>query len=364
MKRRLILLFGVAVLLAWSIAPAAAGVPEALDWLRARQGADGGFAGDSGSASSAPATVEAVFAIVSGGQDPAAWARDGNTPLSFLESQVDEALKTPGDTAKLILAALAAGRDPRQFGGTDLVASLEATQDDSHIYGGTEAGNVFAQSLAILALQASRRPVSGPAVEWLVSVQLDDGSWSWNADTTPGSGDSNSTALAAQALQAAGGQEAAVASALEYLRSLQNDDGGFPYQKPSDFGTDTDANSTAYVIQALIATGHDPNGEDWAVNGATPVEALAALQQDSGAFVWQAAVPGENYLATAQAIPALAGKAFLDISGSRDTGQVPAPAQLPASGGVGLATVVRRAILTGLGLALAATGLAVRRRFS
>ncbi len=366
MMKRLFLLLSVTTLILWSVAPAMAGTPEALDWLRAHQSADGGFAGDFDSASSVSATAEAVFAIVAGGEDPAAWAQDGNTPVTFLESQAASALALPGDSAKLILAAVAAGRNPRNFGGVDLVASLEAALDDSGLYGGAETGNVFGQSLAILALKATGRPIPASAVDWLVGVQLDDGSWSWNGDTTPGSGDSNSTALAVQALVAAGEQDAAVNKAVEYLRGIQNEDGGFPYQKPSDFGSDTDANSTAYVIQALIATGNDPAGDDWAVGGNTPVDALAGLQLESGAFAWQAAVPGDNFLATVQAVPALAGKAFLDVTGSMDVGEATAPAELPATGGV-FPEGTYRLLAWGLaltlsGLALSGAGLAWRRR--
>lgn len=354
--RRLILLLSTAALVLSSAAPAMAGSLEALDWLRAHQSADGGFAGDFDSASGLGATMEAVFAIVAGGEDPATWSQGGNTPISFLESQADSALATPGDTAKLILAAVAAGRDPRDFGGVDLASSLDAKLDDNGLYGGAKTGNVVSQSLAILALKAAGRPIPASAVAWLVGVQLEDGSWSWNGDTTPGSGDSNSTALALQALVAADEQDAVVNKALEYLHGIQNEDGGFPYQKPSDFGSDTDANSTAYVIQALIATGNDPASSDWTVGGNTPLTALAALQLESGAFAWQVAVPDENFLASAQAIPALEGKAFLDVPGAVNGGESIAPDQLPATGGVSPEGTYRLPVW---GLALVVTGLAL-----
>jgi hypothetical protein len=356
--RRLILLLSTAALVLWSVAPAMAGSPEVLDWLRAHQSADGGFAGDSDSASGLGATTEAVFAIVAGGEDPATWSQGGNTPISFLESRASNALSTPGDTAKLILAALAAGRDPRDLGGIDLVSSLEARLDDSGLYGGAEAGNVVSQSLAILALKAAGRPIPASAVDWLVAVQLADRSWSWSGDTTPGSGDSNSTALAIQALVAADGQDAAVNKAMEYLHGIQNEDGGFPYQKPSNFGSDTDANSTAYVIQALIATGNDPASSDWTVGGNTPLAALAALQLKSGAFAWQAAVPSENFLASVQAVPALEGKAFLDLTGAMNVGEPTAPAQLPATGGFSPEGAYHLSVW---GLALVIIGLALNK---
>ncbi|NTV78693.1 MAG: prolyl oligopeptidase family serine peptidase, partial [Clostridiales bacterium] len=43
---------------------------------------------------------------------------------------------------------------------------------------------------------------------------------------------------------------------LAYLEATQNADGGWPYQNPSDYGTDSDANSTALIIETLIGT-HD-----------------------------------------------------------------------------------------------------------
>jgi hypothetical protein len=356
--KRLIWLFCLLTLIMWNVAPASAGAPEALTWLRAHQNADGGFSGDSGSASDPSATVEAIFAAVAGGQDPAAWTQGGNTPISFLESKANSALAKPGDNAKLILAVVAAKRNPRSFGGADLVASLEAKLDPSGAYGGAKAGTVFEQALAILALKATRRPIPAPAVDWLAGLQLDDGSWSWNGDTTPGSGDSNSTALAIQALGAAGGHTAAVSKAVSYLHGIQNKDGGFPYQKPSAMGSDTDANSTAYAIQAIVAAGGNPAGADWTVDGNTPLSALGAFQLPSGAFTWQIATPADNFLATTQAVPALAGKAILDVTGSLDVGEAAPPASLPATGGVWPGW----GLLLAAGLALGAAGLALRRQ--
>ena len=348
--KRLIWLVCVFTLIVWSVVPALAGAPEAVAWLRARQNPDGGFAGDSGSASDSSATIEAIFAGVAGGENPAGWARDGNTPITFLEGRANSALAKPGDNAKLILAVVAARRNPRAFGGVDLVASLETK------LGGAKAGTIFEQSLAILALKATRRPIPAPAVDWLASLQLGDGSWSWNGDTAPGSGDSNTTALAIQALVAAGGRAAAVNKALGYLHGIQNKDGGFPYQKPSVQGTDTDANSTAYAIQAIIAAGGNPAGADWTVEGNTPLSTLAAHQLKSGAFTWQTAAPADNFLATTQAVPALAGKAILDVTGSLDVGEATPPAKLPVTGGIWSGW----GLILAAGLALGGAGLALR----
>ncbi|MFQ5578683.1 MAG: prenyltransferase/squalene oxidase repeat-containing protein, partial [Anaerolineae bacterium] len=306
--------------------PAMADTPAALDWLRQKQAPDGGFAGDFDEASSVGATVEAVFAIVAAGQDPAAWTQGQNTPLTFLQTDAP-GITLPGDLAKTVLAAVAAGANPRDFGGVDLIAALEATFDaGSGLYGGLEGGSVFGQSLAVLALHATRQPIPAQAVEWLAGTQIEDGSWSWNGDTTPGAGDTNSAAIAVQALLAAGYSGPAIDNALAYFDARQNEDGGFPYQKPSDFGTDTDANSTAYVAQALLAAGRDASAA---------LAALQTLQNPNGAFRWQAALEADNFLATTQAVAALSGNSFIGVTGTMDAGTapVPAPAHLPQSGG-------------------------------
>jgi hypothetical protein len=143
---------------------------------------------------------------------------------------------------------------------------------------------------------------------------------------------------------------------------VQNGDGGFPYQNPSDYGTDTDANSTAIVLQALLAA--DESLDDWSPEDHSPLDALTALHDSaSGAFLWQAAVPEPNVLATAQAIPALEGYAFVDlprVEAAAPPGTVTASGDvtLPESGGMALLPVG----LIGLGVAALGAGLALRRR--
>ena len=119
---------------------------------------------------------------------------------------------------------------------------------------------------------------------------------------------------------------------------MQNADGGFPYQKPSAWGTESDANSTAVVLQALMAL-NEPLG-NWTSSGTDPLGALLALvDSGSGAYVWQAAVPYANMLATAQAVQATEGMTLvsLNVVGASRPPQAAAVATasplLPESGG-------------------------------
>jgi LPXTG-motif cell wall-anchored protein len=198
-------------------------------------------------------------------------------------------------------------------------------------------------------------------VEAIRAAQQDDGSWSWDGSAAT-AGDTNSTAFALQALAAAGeptdGQ--AFTRALDYFGRIQNEDGGWPYQDPSDFGTDTDANSTAVTIQALIALGRDPAGSRWTQAGAnTPTMALEALQNASGAFAWQAAIPDDNLLATVQALPALAAKAFPIATMDVGEAQTSAPTTTPQTGGQGVNLALP---LLAAGVLLAIGGLVLSRR--
>ncbi len=315
-----------------------------LAWVAAQQQPDGSFPGFGPGS-----TADAVFAICAVDGDPNGFLREGNSPISYLGQHAAEVAASAGSAAKTILAAVCAGKDPRAFGGVDLLAALDKSYDPASGHYGTDlAGHAF----AMLALASVGRPIPDPAVRWLKQAQTPEGGWSWSGDPAPGGADTNSTALAIQALIAAGvpAGEAAIQNALAYLHTQQNDDGGFPYQKPSPWGTDTDANSTAYVIQALVAAGEDPEGPSWTRNGKTPLHALLNLQLPSGAFLWQAAVPGENALATYQAIVALMLRPFPLVHTPLAEPVLLPKTGLPGQGPAVLAGVGGVAMLLGLAL--------------
>jgi hypothetical protein len=330
MKRLLLALVLALLALAAPAAPAraAAGPAEAaqaaLGWLIARQQPDGSFPGfDAG------ASADAVFAIAAAGADPNGVLKNGNSPVSYLGTQAASyAGKSTAAAGKLALAVVAAGKNPADFAGQNLLARiLQAYNPASGIYGKNPTDHAY----ALLALASAGQPIPPAATEALMRQQLPDGGWSFDGAPATGS-DTNTTALAVQALVAAGARGETLAKAAAYLRSQQNADGGFPYAQSSSFGAATDANSTALSLQALLALG----GEQQAIDAATA--ALLKLQNPDGSFSYQASQPGANDLATAQAIPALFGKPFPIVRASLPPvsapASLPAPAKLPATSGM------------------------------
>jgi hypothetical protein len=285
-----------------------ADLPAALGYLKTQQNADGGFGNGFTPDSALGSTADALFAIVALGGDVASFSRDGSTPLTYLAGNVSSATSA-GDLSKLILALVPAGEDPRTFGAADLVARLEGLVGADGKIGG--ADDTFVSTLmAALALKSAKRPVPPASLDLIGRTQQANGGWAWDG-TAGTAADTNTTAYAVMALVAGGeaASSSAVTKALAYLGGIQNDDGGWPYQNPSDYGTATDANSTAVTVQAILAAGQDPAGAEWTTaEGKTPYDALDTLQNASGAWAWKADTPADNLLATVQAAPARAGK--------------------------------------------------------
>ena len=271
---------------------------RAVDWLRTQQDASGGFAGFGISS-----TADALYALAAANVNVDEVMVGGKNAQAFIAANIAEIAAKPGVAAKYVIAELLTGHSPRNVAGTDLVAVVRQSYNaQTGVYG----PDVTTHALALLALVAAGEPLPSKALDSVVAWQLDDGSWSFTGDRTPLGGDTNTTALVLQALVAAGqASNPAVPKALAYLETQQNADGGFPYSQASTFGTASDANSTALVIQAIVATGGAPTSAPWADANGNPVAALLGLQNENGAFRYDAATPDDNAFATYQAIPAL-----------------------------------------------------------
>ena len=277
----------------------------ALEWLRAQQLDDGAFPGFSGEADPST-TADAVIAFAATGVDPATvTSASGTNPVSYLTGLAGDAAADTGAAAKLLLALHSAqgdALDPTDVGGVDLATALQDGFDsDTGFYG----PGLYISAVAVLALEATGQPVESGAIQTLLENQIDDGSWNFNGDTAPGAGDSNTTAVVIQALVAAGASPGQITAGLDYLGTLQAADSSFAFDASED-PLVGDANSTAIAVQAHIAAGRDPS----TLPGGDAVAALASFQQDSGALTWRQDLPEDNTLATIQGIPALVAKAL------------------------------------------------------
>ncbi|MFJ4864013.1 prenyltransferase/squalene oxidase repeat-containing protein [Streptomyces sp. NPDC088748] len=233
-------------------------------------------------------------------------------------------------------AVLCVGAAPAALADTAPPASPSAPPAiPSALYGKNDPtyDGVWRQSFALLAQHTVGIKPSAKAMVWLAAQQCDNGGF---ASFRPNAAlpcdaqtmyDTNATAAAVQALKALGGQDAAVRKSVDWLKSVQNEDGGWSYVP----GSPSDANSTAVVISALAAAGEKP-AEVRSKAGKSAYEGLLPFQlgctaepaADRGAFAYQ---PADGKLvanADATAAAVLAGLA-------KGAAVVPAAENTPAA---------------------------------
>ena len=258
---------------------------RAIQYLQGQQsGSDGSIPVG---ASTDSVSEEYAIGAAAAGYDPNA-LRHGSGPsvMAYLAAHAAAACATAGACGELLQAVAAAGLNPASFGGVDLLTTLDGFYAaGTGVFGDGEA---FTQSLAIQGLLAAHQPVPVAALGHLVAAQDSDGGWDFllikddpNGPTNFDTSDTNSTAMVLMALDAAG-MHSRDRSALAWLHTQQDSDGGFPYQ--AGFGTDPD--STALVVQALLATGQNPEAPAWAPGGHAPLARLLATQNGDGGFTF------------------------------------------------------------------------------
>jgi hypothetical protein len=309
---------------------------QAAAWLASQLTPQGYYPTAPGSGTAdLSATANTVLALSAANVDLAG----ARSALAYLAANVDtyvpdEGADGPSQLSLLILDAVALGTSPHDFTGTDLVARLLATQQtagpDAGLFGTENQVNEYAaggyqQGLALAALAAAGvrgTPATQAGVAWLLAEQCPDGGWTspdnaGNACSgTPADyagPDTNSTALAVQGLAAQGAlTPPASGAALAFLTAGQDSDGGWSYY-PDTTATPgvTDPDSTALVVQGLLALGASPSAAPFTHGTVGPVPALLGFRLTSGsgtgAFDFNTPPLTPDTLATYQAVPALAG---------------------------------------------------------
>ena len=256
------------------------------------QRADGSFAGFDGTADPGT-TTDAVVALAAAQHAGADTGNAIDQALTYLHANGDAyAAKGDGQRAKLVLAFAAGGQD-----SADTWAPIEKGDYSD----GAVGSGSYDLAEVVLASVAVGGAHTADFASLLSKAQLADGSWEFGAGQ---GGDTNTTALAVQALAAAGGADSSgLQKALGFLQKGRAANGGYTYTPAADPDTNVpDANSTALVVQAEIAAGIDQHSDAFRQDAA----ALAAFQNASGQFRYADAQPDDNLFATVQALPAIA----------------------------------------------------------
>lgn len=284
-------------------AHAAASLAPELSFLTSAQNADGGFGGARGQGSSELYTAWTAMGLAAAGRNPAHVRRSGRSVLDSLRAQVST-LQGLGDAERTILAARACGASAYSFAGRNLVAEVLRSRASDRSFN----HQVNLTAFAIFALRAvGHSPGFAPihqAAGWIERQQNSDGGFSFGVHGSPS--DVDDTGAALQALADAGAHNAhALATAAGYLIRSQSPDGGFPQQ----YGAQSNAQSTAWAIQGLIAAGYNP-GAVRRRGSRTPIGYLGSLRAPDGSVRYSRTGAQTPVWVTAQALIALAGRTF------------------------------------------------------
>jgi energy-coupling factor transport system substrate-specific component len=279
------------------------GVGGELSFLLSAQNVDGGFGGSRGQGSSELYTAWAAMALAATGHDPAGVRRGGRSVLDSLRGQA-YTLQGVGDAERTILAAHACGASPYSFAGRHLVSEMMRAHARDHSF----AEQVNLTAFAIFAMRAIGHSAAfGPirlAAGWIERQRNDDGGFAFS--TRGGSSDVDDTAAALQALVVAGARNRrALVPATSYLIAAQNPDGGYP-QRPEG---GSNAQSTAWAVQGLIAAGRNPNSVRRR-GSRSPLGFLGSLVSAGGAMRYSRTSGQTPVWVTAQALIAQAGAIF------------------------------------------------------
>lgn len=269
-------------------------IQKALTYLKQAQQPDGDIGGYVTSA-------WAVMAISAAGQNPHNWTVGNNSIISYLATNASANLDTnkATDWERSILAIVATGENPYSFGGINYVSKLLSFYDGQQMGDPTLLNDDVWGILALKAIGQGQQMIPN-MVTFLKNHQNSDGGWSF---AVGGTSDADDTAATVAALLDAGESpsSADIASAVSYLKSQQQSNGGFTSEGNTNSGVDS------WVIRAIRGLGQSPTGSDWQQGSNNPVSFLLSLQNANGSFKWTPTQQTNPQWMTAYAILALLG---------------------------------------------------------
>jgi energy-coupling factor transport system substrate-specific component len=286
-----------------AVRQAHASLSREISFLLSAQNADGGFGGARGQSSGALFTAWATMGLAAAYRNPLSVRRNGHSPLDAMRGQA-HTLSGPGDAERTILAAHVCGASPYSFAGRNLVAEMMRARAGD----GSFAHQVNLTAFAVFAMRAlghsPRSHAIRAAAGWLERQQNGDGGFGFAARGS--SSDVDDSAVALQALVDASARDARLLkAATAFLERSQNLDGGFPQR----YGGESNAQSSAWAVQGLIAAGRDP-GSVRRSGSRSAIAYLGSLLTSSGSVRYSRTSAQTPVWVTAQALIALAGWIF------------------------------------------------------
>lgn len=263
---------------------------DAAVWLRSQQNDDGGYASYAGANSSVGMTSRVMMGLAAGDINPLDVKSNGKTPLRYLKDHkgdIDEA----NDIALVILALKTVDGDPHDFEGRDLVEALRARWGN-----GSFGDRVNIAAFAALAFQSAGSESSRDYVaKWLRSAQNDNGGWGISSEAKS---DPDSTGTV---LQTRVGTQA-IRKAMNYLDGTQKSSGGWAS------GSNVNSQTTGLVVGGQVASGKGPTFLK--KNGNSGMTFLKARQESDGSVLYAKNNDTTRIWVTADAARSLAGLAM------------------------------------------------------
>jgi len=312
-----------APLLAPPAGQARGGEGAAAKWLRAAQNRNGGYGTEPRDAdSSVGMTGWAMLGLEASGINPLDVRRAGNTPVSYLRSNV-AAITSTGDLERTIIALAGAGVEPRDFGSRDLVKELRNRRNRD----GSYQQQVNLTAYAILAQRAAKveRSKLAKSAQWLRRIQNKNGGW---GSVSGAVSEPDSTGAVVQALAAAPGGNKQIKAAVKWLRSSQHGTGGWSLTG----GASSNTQSTAWAMQGLVAAGRNPGL--FRPKGTSPYDYLKRRQRSDGHYEYSSSSDQTPVWVTAQGLAAAAGIEF-PIAAVKRAPKKPKKDDSSSSGGSG-----------------------------
>ena len=280
----------------------ASATSRAAAYLARAQNPDGGLGAAPRQGSTGLYSSWAAIGLGAAHRDPDGVRRGGRSLGAYVAGLAGR-VRGAGDVERTILALRAAGRP---------AGALRGRMHRGQRRDGSWDGLVNLTAFGILAVRAAgdgpRSATVRRAVAFLGRAQHRDGGFGVVGRRGPGDVDVTGAALQAivssspSARPRTGG---VVARAARFLAARQNADGGFG----QGAGARSNAQSTAFAVQGLIAAGRRP-GRLHRRGARSPLAYLRSLQSASGAVRYSRTSAQTPVWVTAQALAALAGRAL------------------------------------------------------